>query len=221
MTGMVVRGLHGVADSAIREDRSGEIVVAALRAKCPTPTRARRALAACATTALLAAFALPPASVAASVTTAARLTYIRAPANSTASPQVGLAHANGTSAKSLGPASTAVLSPDGAYVAAVGPGPGSPAHGSSLVLYAIGSKKPARTLRSSAAQLTILAWAPDDEWIAVADGSTLVGVPLHGKPRTITSGTIAGASFAPRTPDRLVFSQGPKLTVGAAVTSSR
>jgi len=41
-------------------------------------------------------------------------------------------------------------------------------------------------------------WAPDDSWIAVTDGNSLVAVPLHGKARVLTTGTIAGASFAPR-----------------------
>lgn len=155
--------------------------------------------------------------------TSARLTYISAPASSSASPQLVLvlAHANGAGARPLGPASTAVLSPDGMYVAAVGPGRGSPAAGSTLVLYAVGSKKPARTLRVSAAQLTILAWAPDDGWIAVTDGNSLVAVPLHGKARTLGTGTIAGASFAPRTPDRLVFAQAASLQVGAEVNLFR
>lgn len=147
----------------------------------------------------------------------ARLTYIATAASAGASPQVVLAQANGTSARPLGPATTAVLSSDGAYVAAVAPGRGSPSHGSSLVVYTAGSKKAARTLRASAAQLTILAWAPDDAWIAVTDGNSLVAVPLHGKARTLTSGTsVRGASFAPRTPDRLVFGQ-TSLTVGQPV----
>ncbi len=151
------------------------------------------------------------------IATAARLTYIAAAASTSATPQVVLARANGAGPRSLGPASTAVLSPDGVYVAAVGPGRGSPAPGSSLVLYSVGAKKPMRTLRISAAQLTILGWAPDDSWIAVTDGNSLVAVPLHGKARVLTTGTIAGASFAPRPPDRLVFAQATTLNAGAPV----
>jgi WD40 repeat protein len=151
--------------------------------------------------------------------TTARLTYISAPAN--ASPQLVLAHANGAGARPLGPASTAVLSPDGVYVAAVGPGHGSPATGSTLLLYAVGSKKPVRTLRVSAAQLTILAWAPDDRWIALTDGNSLVAVPLRGQARTLASGPITGASFAPHAPDRLVFAQAAAPQAGAQVNLFR
>ncbi len=157
------------------------------------------------------------ASAAPAIATAAQLTYIAAAASTSATPQVVLARANGAGPRSLGPASTAVLSPDGVYVAAVGPGRGAPASGSSLVLYSVGAKKPMRTLRISAAQLTILGWAPDDGWIAVTDGNSLVAVPLHGKARALTTGTIAGASFAPHPPDRLVFAQATTLNAGAPV----
>jgi Tol biopolymer transport system component len=169
----------------------------------------------------LAAAAVAWSAADAGAVTSSRLTYISAPTSSGASPQLVLARANGAGAHALGPASTAVLSPDGAYVAAVGPGHGSPATGSTLVLYAVGSKKPARTLRVSAAQLTILAWAPDDGWIAVTDGNSLVAVPLHGAARTLVTGTIAGASFAPHPPDRLVFAQAASLQVGAQVNLFR
>ena len=165
--------------------------------------------------ALLAAAAVNAAS--AGAVTAARLTYIAAPATSSTNPQLVLAHANGAGAHRLGPASTAVLSPDGAYVAAVGPGTGSPATGSTLVLYAVRSKRPVRTLRVSAAQLTILAWAPNDAWIAVADGNSLVAIPLRGKARRLGTGPIAGASFAPRAPDHLVFAQAASAQAGAPV----
>ncbi|MGD0198557.1 MAG: hypothetical protein ABSC56_11725 [Solirubrobacteraceae bacterium] len=158
------------------------------------------------------ACALAASATAAAATPSANVTYIKAPASSSASPELWLARANGADAHGLGPASTAVLSPNGAFVAAVGPGKGSPAQGSSLVLYALSSKK-TRTLRSSAAQLTILGWSPDDHWIAVTDGNSLVVVPLRGPARTLATGTIVGASFAPHAPDRLVFGK----AVGAQV----
>ena len=146
-----------------------------------------------------------------------RLTYISAPASTTANPQLMLALANGAQPRSLGPASTAVLSPNGAFVAAISPGAGSPAHGSTLELYAVGSKKAPRTLRTSSAQLTILAWSPDARWIAVTDGNSLVAIPLHGTAHALATGTIAGASFSPRTPDKLVFAEAASLAVGAQV----
>jgi hypothetical protein len=147
----------------------------------------------------------------------ARMTFIAAAATSGASPELMLAHADGSAPQALGPANTAVLSPNGQLVAAVAPGAGSPAHGSSLVLYTLGSKKPPRTLSTSAAQLTILAWAPDDHWIAVTDGDSLFVVGLHGAVHKLATGTISGASFAPNKPDRLVFAKAASLLVGAAV----
>jgi Tol biopolymer transport system component len=146
------------------------------------------------------------------------MTFIATPVGSSTSPEVMLATGSGGDPKPLGPATTAVLSPNGDYVAAVRSGSGSAAHGSSLVLYSVASRRPARVLRSSSAQLTILAWSPDSAWIAVIDGDSLVAVPLlHGKARTIATGTINGASFAPTPPDRLVFARAASLLVGSKV----
>ena len=147
-----------------------------------------------------------------------RMTFITASAGATSGPEVMLAGAAGSDPHLLGGASTAVLAPNGQVVAAVRQGTGSPPHGSSLVLYRV-SKTPAgvRTLRSSTSQLTILAWSPDSDWIAVLDGDSLVVVPLKGKARPIATGTVNGASFAPTTPDRLVFAKATSLLVTASV----
>jgi len=148
-----------------------------------------------------------------------RMTFITASASGAASvPVVMLAGAAGSDPHLLGSASTAVLAPNGQLVAAVRQGAGSPPQGSSLVLYRV-SKTPAsvRTLRSSSSQLTILAWSPDSDSIAVLDGDTLVVVPLKGKARAIATGTINGASFAPTKPDRLVFAKATSLLVTARV----
>jgi WD40 repeat protein len=144
-----------------------------------------------------------------------RMTFITASAGV---PEAMLAGAAGADPRPLGSASTAVLAPNGQFVAAVHQGAGSPPHGSSLVLYRV-SKTPAsmRTLRSSSSQLTILAWSPDSDWIAVLDGDSLVVVPLKGRARAIATGAINGASFAPTRPDRLVFAKATSLLVTARV----
>ena len=190
-----------------------------MRATRASAVRGRLWLAAAACLAPLA-LAPDPASgrmVARAAGGAAHMTYIATPAGANASPEVWLADADGGDARELGRASTAVLSPDGAFVAAVRPAAGSATHGSSLVLYTLTRKPTARVLRTSTAQLTILAWSPDDRWIAVVDGDSLVAVPLSGTPRTIATGTINGASFAPSQPDRLVFAKAQSLLVSAAV----
>lgn len=147
----------------------------------------------------------------------ARMTYIAAPRPG-APTVVMLANADGSAPRALGPASTAVLSPSGGEVAAVRPRSGAAAHGSVLVLYGVPKKTATvRILRSSSSQLTILAWSPDDRWIAAIDGDTLIAVPLHGKVKVIASGTINGASFAPGAPDELVFAKAESVLASAPV----
>jgi hypothetical protein len=148
-----------------------------------------------------------------------RMTFITsAPAGATSGSEVMLAGPAGSDPHLLGGGSTAVLAPNGQFVAAVRQGTGSPPQGSSLVLYSV-SKTPAavRTLRRSTSQLTILAWSPDSAWIAVLDGDALVVVPLKGTARPIATGAINGASFAPTMPDRLVFAKATSLLVTASV----
>jgi hypothetical protein len=145
-----------------------------------------------------------------------QMTYIApAPGSGT---EVVLANAGGSNPRTLGPASTAVLSPSGTLVAAVRPRTGA-AHGSALVVYTTGAKPVARVLRTSASQLTILAWSPDDRWIAVADGDSLVAVRVKGRAVLVATGTIDGASFAPTSagPDRLVFAKAASVLASAAV----
>ncbi|HEX2704003.1 MAG TPA: hypothetical protein VHM72_11310 [Solirubrobacteraceae bacterium] len=147
-----------------------------------------------------------------------RMTFITASSTTSGGPVVMVAGVAGSDPHTLGSASTAVLSPNGQLVAAVRQGAGSPPQSSSLVLYRA-SKTPTnqRTLRTSSSQLTILAWSPDSDWIAVLDGDSLIVVPLKGKARPIAKGTINGASFAPTTPDRLVFAKATSLLVTARV----
>ncbi len=148
----------------------------------------------------------------------ARMTFIAGATPPATGAEVMVAATNGGSPKPLGRASTAVLSPNGQFVAAVSPGSGTPPMGSTLVLYRL-SQSPAtsRRVRSSTGQITILAWSPDSRWIAALDGTSLVVIPLKGRARVIATGTINGASFAPTAPDRLVYSKATSLLVSATV----
>jgi Tol biopolymer transport system component len=168
---------------------------------------------------LTPAFAAAPSMQSAHTAgTSGRMTFIAASPTASTVPEVMIASADGTDPRPLGPAATAVLSPNGEFVAAVQPGSGSPPQGSSLVIYRVSkSKATDRVLRKSTGQLTILAWSPDSKWIAALDGDTLVVIPLHGRSRTIATGTINGASFAPSGSDRLVFAEASSLLVTAPV----
>jgi hypothetical protein len=145
-----------------------------------------------------------------------RLTYIAAGTDAGTS-EVMLASANGENPQPLGPASTAVLSPNGDFVAAVVVNDSQSVHTASLVLYSAAKKRPARTLRQSSGQLTLLAWSPDSREIAVIDGNALLVLGLHGRARTIATGTITGASFAPTEPDKLVYARAASLLVDSKV----
>jgi hypothetical protein len=192
--------------------------VRARRAGKPTG-RLRLLIAGCG---VLALAALPTSALgqaaAAAPGSGARMTYIAAPARTGAASEVMLAKTDGSAPLELGPANTAVLSPDGNFVEAVRTRSGAAAHGSVLALYWLSRKSPStRVLRTSGSELTILAWSPDDKWIAVIDGDSLIAVPLHGAPREIATGTIDGASFAPSPPDRLVFAKADSVLAGATV----
>jgi hypothetical protein len=147
----------------------------------------------------------------------AELTYITAASTAAKSPEVMLAKANGSDPRALGPASTAVLSPDGRFVAAVTVDSSQTPHRSSLVLYSLAGKTAPKTLRQSTGPLTLVGWSPDSADIAVTDGDSLVIVHLSGVARVIANGTITGASFAPTTPDRIVYASAASLLVSAKV----
>jgi Tol biopolymer transport system component len=145
------------------------------------------------------------------------LTYITPASGTAKSPVVMLAAANGSEARALGPGSTAVLSPNGRFVAAVTVKSSQAANQSSLVLYSASGKTGPKTLRQSNEPLTLVGWSPDSSEIAVTDGDSLVIVRLSGVARVVASGTITGASFAPDTPDRLVYASAASLLVSSKV----
>jgi Tol biopolymer transport system component len=157
----------------------------------------------------------PPASVL--PRGSAELTYITPASGTAKSSEVMLAAANGNDARALGPASTAVLAPNGRYVAAVTVKSSQAANQSSLVLYSASGKPGPKTLRHSGGPLTLVGWSPDSREIAVTDGDSLVVVRLSGVARVVASGTITGASFAPNTPDRLVYASAASLLVSSKV----
>lgn len=129
-----------------------------------------------------------------------------------------LAAPDGAHARTLGAATQALLSPDGARVAALID------HGAqaTLTLYATG-----RTARTSAlTQLgpphwaalgtQLLAWSPDSAFVALTtdvvsasgeQGVLLVVNAASGHVTTIATGEFLGASFAPSLPDRLVYAR--------------
>jgi Tol biopolymer transport system component len=147
------------------------------------------------------------------------MTYITG--TGTTSPQVVVALSNGRGARTLGPASTAILAPNGKLVAAVTLDSSTGSAGSSLVLYhASGSTGP-QTLRQSAGELTLLAWSPDSRLIALVDGSSLVIINVaSGNARTLVTGTFDGASFKPVMPghtERIAYALASSLLATATV----
>jgi hypothetical protein len=128
-------------------------------------------------------------------------------------PTVWLAHANGKQAGRLGPGAQPLMAPSGASVAATGIG----SKGAALVIYRPGSPK-RRYFDLATVQAVALAWSPDSRYVAVeldsvgttAKGSGLAVIDTKtGGVRTIATGSVCGASFAPRRPDRLVYAQAP------------
>ena len=137
------------------------------------------------------------------------LTYTRGSAN----PTVWLANANGKQARRLGPGDQPLVAPNGSAVAATAIG----SKGAALSVYRVGAST-RRYFKLNKVAAVALAWSPDSRYVAVE----LDGVSTSGKGSgldvidtrtdrvtTIATGTVCGASFAPRRPDRLVYAQAP------------
>ncbi len=181
----------------------------------------KRVVSALATAVAFAAVALAPAAVAA--VSPGRLAYVT---STEAKPEsvVWTALANGSEPKQLGPGNDPVLSPDGATVAASLLGTGS-GKGPALAIYPTSGARPT-TLGEVATQVAVpLAWSPDSRYLAVSLGSTALkgfvkksGLAIldttTGSLKTITTGIVNGASFAPDGSDRVVFARasGENLT---------
>jgi hypothetical protein len=133
--------------------------------------------------------------------------------------------ANGAEPKLLGPGQQPLLAPDGTTVAAGLFGAG-PETGPSLALYPTSGAQPARFGNLAAQNAVPLAWSPDSRYLAVMLVSTAVkdfvkksGLAIldttTGSLRTIATGIVYGASFAPDASDsRIVFGRalGQSLT---------
>jgi dipeptidyl aminopeptidase/acylaminoacyl peptidase len=141
--------------------------------------------------------------------------------------EVWTASGNGVGPRQLGPGNDPLLSPDGATVAASLLGTGS-GKGPALALYPTSAAR-SSTLGEVASQVAIpLAWSPDSRYLAVALGSTALkgfvkksGLAIldttTGSLKTIATGIVNGASFAPDGTDRVVFGRASGENLSAAV----
>jgi dipeptidyl aminopeptidase/acylaminoacyl peptidase len=130
-------------------------------------------------------------------------------------PRIWTALGTGAEPKLLGPGDEPSMAPNGATVAAGLLGAGS-ARGPSLALYPTVGGSPATFGNLKTASALPLAWSPDSRYLAVELFSTAIknvgrksGLAIvdtsTGKLRTIATGIIYGASFAPDGSDRIVF----------------
>lgn len=138
-------------------------------------------------------------------------------------PDVRIADLSGSGARSLGPGTHPLLSPDGSIVAASSSGPVGPA----LTLYATSGSGARRIGDASRATALATTWSPDSRYLAAiltsanpADdsGSGLVVIDsrtLHVQ--VVARGPIYGASFAPDGSDRIVYSSASSATISSPV----
>jgi hypothetical protein len=136
----------------------------------------------------------------------ARLAYVAGPGH-----VVWLAGADGRNGHALGPGENPLVGPNGEAIAAALPGP----QGSALVIYSA-SGAPRRTYFDAGKVNAVPeAWSPDSRYLAVALSSSSPGTTSSaglaiidwqtGLMRRVANGQIAGASFAPAGPDRVVY----------------
>jgi Tol biopolymer transport system component len=132
-------------------------------------------------------------------------------------PQVWVSGIGGASPIDLGPASSALISPNGSEVAAIAIQKAQAAKDWTLSLYSTAGGAPA-TIVQSVQFMQLLAWSPDSDLILVEIGASPAQLRVvdaaTGAARTIATGLIAGASFAPDGTDRVVYAR-------AAVNSTR
>jgi Tol biopolymer transport system component len=132
-------------------------------------------------------------------------------------PQVWVSGIGGSSAVDLGPASSALISPNGSDVAAIAIQKGQAEKNWTLSLYSTSGGSPVSVV-ASVQFMQLLAWSPDSDLILVEIGASPAQLRVvdaaTGQGRTIATGLIAGASFAPDGSDRVVYAR-------AAVNSTR
>jgi Tol biopolymer transport system component len=125
-------------------------------------------------------------------------------------PQVWVSAVGGGSATDLGPATSALISPNGNEVAAIAIQKGQPAKDWTLSLYSTAGGAPV-TIVQSVQFMQLLAWSPDSDLILVEIGASPAALRVvdaaTGQARTIATGLFAGASFAPDATDRVVYAR--------------
>jgi Tol biopolymer transport system component len=138
-----------------------------------------------------------------------------------------IAKANGGSARTLGPAVSALVAPDGSSIAVVNAPPTADATEiSELLVYPAGAGTPKKRYRC-VGLLTLEGWSSDSKLILASCTSaevSLLAVAADGSSvSTIARGpAIEGASFAPNSSDDIVYALGfaPVLSAPAALYTS-
>lgn len=132
-------------------------------------------------------------------------------------PQVWVSGIDGSSPLDLGPASSALISPDGSKVAAISIQKGQTVKASTLSLYA-SSGGATTTVVQSPQFMQLLGWSPGSNLILVAVGASPAQLRVidvaTSQSRTIATGVIDGASFAPGSSNQVVYAR-------AAVNTTR
>jgi Tol biopolymer transport system component len=143
----------------------------------------------------------------------------------TPDPQVWLSGVDGSAATALGPASSALLSPDGSRVAAVSIQKAQTVKKSTLLLYTT-SGAASSIVTTSVQFMQLLAWSADSKLILVAVGASPAKLQVinvaSDQSRTIATGVINGASFAPSSSDQVVYARATPSTtlVNIFITSA-
>ena len=141
------------------------------------------------------------------------------------SPSVWVAGVDGSSPRSLGPATSALISPAGGVVAAVNVDKQSNAW--TLSLYATAAGAATTTIIPKRPQpMNLLDWSPDSRLILVTVGTSPAQLMIvdvtSDQSHAIASGVIYGASFAPGPSDSVVYARARlnKTAVNIYTTSS-
>ncbi len=163
--------------------------------------------------AIFAALSLCADALASTPAAAPLMTYIKGLV--TNAPQVWVSGVDGSSPLALGPASSALLSPNGMEVAAVSIEKTQAVKKSTLSLYATSGGSSA-TVSSSVQFMQLLAWSADSKLILVTVGASpaqldVVNVATD-QIHTIATGVIDGASFAPSSSDQVAYARAAPST---------
>ena len=135
-------------------------------------------------------------------------------------PQVWVSGIGGSPATDLGPASSALISPNGAEVAAIAIQRGPTVKDSTLSIYASSGGVPVKIVESLQF-IQLLSWSPDSKLLLVAVGASPAQLRVidatTDQSHTIATGVIDGASFAPGTSDQVVYARAAVNTTSVNV----